>query len=87
MMIHTVNIFFTNPEELLMKIAELAGAIAGVSAQITKVQEEILGEIFNLEAALNDVDVPEEAADALVALRLGVQALDDIVPDPEIPVE
>lgn len=42
-------------------------------------KEEILAKIADLEAALGDVDLPEEAADALVALRLNVQTLDDIV--------
>ena len=67
--------------EVLMKVNELFVEITALSEQLTKVQEEILGKIADLEAALASVDVPEEAADALVALRLNVQALDDIVPD------
>lgn len=54
-----------------MKLSELTTAIAGVSAQLTKAQDEILAKIAALE----------EAADAIEALRSQTQALDDIVPD------
>lgn len=81
MMIHTLNIYCSNHEELLMKLSELTTAIAGVSAQLTKAQDEILAKIAALELALTDVDLPEEAADAIEALRSQTQALDDIVPD------
>ncbi len=72
-----------------MKLSELTTAIAGVSAQLTKAQEEILAKIAALEAALVDVELPTEAVDALDALRAQTQGLDDIVPDvaPEPPVE
>ena len=81
MMIHTLNIYCSNNEELLMKLSELTTAIAGVSAQLTKAQDEILAKIAALELALTDVDLPIEAADAIEALRSQTQALDDIVPD------
>lgn len=80
MMINTLNIYY-NPREILMKLSELTTAIAGVSAQITKAQDEILGKIAALETALIDVDLPEDAAAAIEALRSQTQALDDIVPD------
>ncbi len=72
-----------------MKLSELTTAIAGVSAQLTKAQEEILSKIAALEAALVDVELPTEAVDALESLRVQTQGLDDIVPDvvPEPPVE
>lgn len=87
MTIFTLNVFFTNPEEMLMKIHELSADIAALSEQLTKAQTEILNKIADLEVALDDADVPEEAADALAALRFTVQALDEIVPDadPEQP--
>ena len=81
MMIHTLNIYCSNNEELLMKLSELTTAIAGVSAQLTKAQDEILAKIAALELALTDVDLPIEAADAIEALRSQTQSLDDIVPD------
>lgn len=64
-----------------MKLSELTTAIAGVSAQLTKAQNEILSRINALENALIDVELPEEAATAIDALRTQTQALDDIVPD------
>jgi len=64
-----------------MKLSELTTAIAGVSAQLTKAQDEILAKIAALELALTDVDLPIEAADAIEALRSQTQSLDDIVPD------
>jgi len=80
-MIHTLNIYCINHEEFLMKLSELTTAIAGVSAQLTKAQDEILDRIAALELALTDVDLPIEAADAIEALRSQTQSLDDIVPD------
>lgn len=80
MMIHTLNVYY-NPKEILMKLSELTSAIAGVSAQLTKVQNEVLTRLNDLENALIDVEIPEEAATAIEALRTQAQALDDIVPD------
>jgi len=81
MMIHTLNIYCSNNEEILMKLSELTTAIAGVSVQLTKAQDEILAKIAALELALTDVELPEEANDAINSLRGQVQSLDDIVPD------
>jgi len=69
-----------------MKLSELPAAIAGVSAQLTKAQDEILAKIAAMEDALIDVELPEEAIVAINALRTDAQALDDIVPD-AIPTE
>ncbi len=80
-MIHTLNIYCSNNEEILMKLSELTTAIAGVSVQLTKAQDEILAKIAALELALTDVELPEEANDAINSLRGQVQSLDDIVPD------
>jgi len=80
-MIHTLNIYCSNNEELLMKLSELTTAIAGVSVQLTKAQDEILSRINALENALVDVDLPDAAIDAINTLRAQTQALDDIVPD------
>ena len=80
MIINTLNIYY-NPREILIKLSELTTAIACVSAQITKAQDEILGKIAALETALIDVDLPEDAVAAIEALRGQAQVLDDIVPD------
>lgn len=64
-----------------MKLSELPAAVAGVSAQLTKAQDEILAKIAALEAALVDVELPVEAIDAINSLRGQAQVLDDIVPD------
>ena len=81
MMIQTLNIFGCCHEDILMKVSELSVAIAALSTQLSKVQGEILGKLTDLENALTDVDLPEEAIDALTVLRTNVQSLDDIVPD------
>ena len=82
MMIQTLNIFgCCHCEDILMKVSELTVAVAGLSAQLTKAQTEILTKIENLEIALTDVELPEEAVASLESLRTTVQSLDDIVPD------
>ena len=83
MMIHTVN-FYYDPhaaKEILMKVSELATTVTGVAAQLTKVQNEVLTRLNDLENALIDVEIPEEAVTAINGLRTQAQALDDIVPD------
>ena len=81
MMIQTLNVFCCKHEELLMKVSEIAATVNALSEQLVKVQVEILGKIESLETALTDVDLPEDAIDALNALRENVQVIDDIVPD------
>jgi len=81
MMIHTLNVYTSHTKEILMKLSELTVAISGVSTQLTKAQDEILSRINALENALVDVELPEDAAAAIEALRSQTQALDDIVPD------
>ena len=68
-------------EEIVMKLSELNGVVAGLGTQLVKVKQEILDRISALEAALADVDVPESAVTALDELVTSVQSLDDIVPD------
>jgi len=81
MMINTLNVFYPHTKEILMKVSEIANAVTSVSAQLTKVQAEVLTRLNDLENALIDVEIPEEAATAIEALRTQAQALDDIVPD------
>lgn len=64
-----------------MKLSELSGELVAVVNQVTKVREEVLARIDELEDALLDVTLPDEAESALAALRAGIQGLDDINPD------
>ena len=81
--IDTVNFNFppTSNEEIVMKLSELSGELVAVVNQVTKVREEILARIDELEDALLNVDLPIEAEFALEALRAGIQGLDDLNPD------
>jgi hypothetical protein len=81
MVIQTLNIFCCKHEEILMKVSEVSVAVAGLAAQLVKIEGEILGKINALELALSDADLTDEAVEAFNALRANVQALDDIVPD------
>ena len=79
--------FFFNSEIVEMKLSELSGLLTDVLAQLAKAKAEILDKIESLETALSDVELPQDAQDALAALAAKAQALDDIVPDTEAPVE
>jgi hypothetical protein len=76
--------FFLNFEDLSMKLSELSGLLNDVLAQLAKAKAEILDKIESLETALADVELPQDAQDALAALVAKAQALDDVVPDPEV---
>jgi ACT domain-containing protein len=76
--------FFLNLEDLSMKLSELSGLLNDVLAQLAKAKAEILDKIESLETALADVELPQDAQDALAALVAKAQALDDVVPDPEV---
>ena len=75
--------FFLNDEGISMKLSELSGLLNDVLSQLAKAKAEILDKIAGLEAALADVDLPEDAVTALAALSAKAQSLDDIVPDAE----
>lgn len=64
-----------------MKLNELSGEIAAVVVQVAKVRDEVLARIAVLEAALADVELPEDVMIALDALRASVQAIDDLNQD------
>ena len=82
MIIMIENVFFPQPEEgIAMKLNELSGEIAAVVTQVAKVRDEVLARIAALEAALSDIEVPEDVTTALDALRTSVQAIDDLNPD------
>jgi hypothetical protein len=83
------NFFFNSEND--MKLSELSGLLNDVLAQLAKAKAEILDKIESLETALSDVELPQDAQDALAALMAKAQALDDVVPDapvdPEEPAE
>ena len=68
-------------EEINMKLSELAAAITEVSEQLAKAQVEIMTKIEELEAALADIELPQDAQDAIAALKEQAQRLDDVVPE------
>mgnify|MGYP001766201502 CR=1 FL=1 len=74
-----------NHEVILMKLSELAMQLSALAAQLDKAAGEIVAKIDDLETALADTEIPEEAATAIEELKAKAQALDDIVPD--APVE
>ena len=69
-----------------MKLNELATQLNGLAAQLDKASGEIVAKIDELETALVDTEIPDEAAVMLEELKIKAQALDDIVPD-AVPVE
>ena len=81
--------FFLNAnEDLSMKVDELIVKLEAYVAQTTKVFGEITGLVADMQAqiaALNNMSLPPEAIDAVNALGVGLQRLDDVVPD--APVE
>jgi hypothetical protein len=60
---------------------ELATVLTGLATQLDKASAEILGKIAELETALLESEVPDEAAVLIEDLKAKAQALDDIVPD------
>lgn len=73
-------------DNIMVKLSELAAQLSAVTAQNDKANAEILARLDELENALSDVDLPDEAIEALEALKASVQVSDDFVPD-EVPVE
>lgn len=64
-----------------MKLNELSATLSAIAAQMEKAKAEIVAKIAELQAALSDVPLPNDAAIALDALSAIAQTLDDIVPD------
>lgn len=75
-----------NNEVISMKLNELATQLSGLAVQLDKAAAEIVGKIDELETALADTEIPDEATVMIEELKAKAQALDDIVPD-FIPVE
>lgn len=60
-----------------MKLNELGPTLATAVDTLIKAK----GEIETLVATLSNVEIPQDAQDALAALSAVAQGLDDIVPD------
>lgn len=67
----------------MSKLNEVAGQLQVANERLLKAKVEIIDRINALEDALDDVDLPIEAEEALSALMATAQALDDLNPDPE----
>lgn len=82
---HNTHVILRRIEEaekkILMKATELSTQLTNLTAQVNKVKAEVLKRITDLEAALSNVDLPEEAVIALDGLKTALQAVDDINPD------
>lgn len=68
-------------KEIQMNVSELTNSLTAIQATFEKAKAEIIGKIDNLQAALSNVELPEEAVAALAALQETATSLDDIVPD------
>lgn len=68
-------------KEIDMKLNALSANLAALDVTLTKAKVEILTRIAELETALVDADIPQDAVDALAALSATATSLDDIIPD------
>jgi len=67
--------------EIMTKVNDLAAKIEQVNAQLHKAKDEIINEVTVLKDALQNVELPAAAEDALNNLAAIAQALDDLNPD------
>jgi hypothetical protein len=72
---------------MMTTVNELAGKLNAINAQLHKASGEIIDRINTLQDSLSNVDLPEEATDAMNELAALAQALDDLNPDAPPPVE
>jgi len=68
-------------EFIMAKLSELSATLNALSGQLDKIKSELSGRIKDLEDALNNVDIPDDAVAALESIKSTVNVLDDIVPD------
>lgn len=77
--------------KVMTTVNELAEKLNLVNDQLNKAKEEIVNQVAALQAALENVELPENALAALAALESTAQVLDDlnedVVVDPEVPAE
>lgn len=75
-------------ERILMSIAGLNTRLTELSEQLSKVSAEIYGQLEDLREALEEAgQLPVEVDALLTQIEMSVDALDAIVPDPEVPVD
>lgn len=72
--------------KIMTQVNELAGKLDLMNAQFIKAKEEIIAQVAALQAALENVALPEDAETALTNLAATAQALDDMNPDAPAPV-
>lgn len=65
--------------EIIMKLNELKDALTGIDGKLTEASTEITILIADLRAALGEVDIPADVADALDAITAKAKSLADIV--------
>ena len=68
----------TKVNNMAIKLSEIPGALAALSAQLDKAKTEILAKIASLEQSDPDLSPAGEAT--LASLKTVAQNLDDIVP-------
>lgn len=68
-------------KKILMKISEGTAKIVALGNQLEKAQKEITKEIETLKNATSDVDLPQEATDAIERLSALADSLDALNPD------
>jgi hypothetical protein len=79
----------TNTErEIIMKLEELLTINNSIKDQLTKIDQEIIAKLADLQAAIDqlnqqlaDVELTAEQAQSVQDVQDAVQALDDIIPD------
>jgi hypothetical protein len=74
--------------EILMKLEELLTINNSIKDQLTKIDQEIIAKLADLQAAidaltqqLSEVELSEEQAASVTAVQDAVNALDAIIPD------
>lgn len=67
--------------KVMTTVNELAAQLNQVNEQLNKAKVEIVAQVQALEGALQNVEIPAEAQDALNAIVATAQALDDLNPD------
>lgn len=72
--------------KVMTTVNELAAQLNQVNEQLNKAKVEIVAQVQALEGALQNVEIPAEAQDALNSIVATAQALDDLNPDqqPEV---
>ncbi len=68
-------------EVITMKLTELAYQLTVIDSKLTEASTEIVAKIAELQAALDDVDVPETTLELVNAIGDKAAALADIVPN------